>query len=77
MAASLNGMPHAGRDDLPYKEYVSNRSLGYGYGYNYDKIKNNDFEGVICLHFKNSTLHKSGSRDSKHQAAVKKAAGLE
>lgn len=77
VAASLNGMPHAGRDDLPYKEYVSNRSQGYGYGYNYDKIKNNDFAGVICLHFKNSTLHKSPTKDSRHQAAVRKAAGLE
>lgn len=77
VAASLNGMPHAGRDDLPYKEYVSNRSQGYGYGYNYDKVKNNDFAGVICLHFKNSTLHKSPTRDRRHQSAVRKAAGLE
>ncbi|MBN2897373.1 MAG: peptidoglycan-binding protein [Clostridia bacterium] len=77
VAASLNGMPHAGRDDLPYQEYVSNRSVGYGYGYNYDKIKGNDFEGVICLHFKNSKLHKSSKVDPQHQAAIRKAAGLE
>lgn len=76
VAASLNGMPHAGRDDKPYQEYVSNRSQGYGYGYNYDKIKGNDFEGVICLHFKNSLLHKNAVKDSKHQAAVREAAGL-
>lgn len=77
VAASLNGMPHAGRDDKPYKDYVDNRSSGYGYGYNYDKIKGNDFEGVICLHFKNSLLHKNAVADGKHQAAVRKAAGLE
>lgn len=77
VAASLNGMPHAGRDDKPYTDYVSNRSGGFGYGYNYDKVKGNDFEGVICLHFKNSLLHKNSARDGKHQAAVKKAAGIE
>lgn len=77
VAASLNGMPHAGRDDKPYKEYVYNRSAGYGYGYNYDKVKDNDFEGVICLHFKGSLLHKNSVQDGKHQAAVRKAAGLE
>ena len=77
VAASLNAMPHAGRDDKPYKEYVSNRSAGYGYGYNYDKIKGNDMEGIICLHFKGSLLHKNAVQDSKHQAAVRKAAGLE
>jgi len=76
VAGSLNGMPHAGRDDKPYKEYVSNRSVGFGYGYNYDKVKGNDFEGVICLHFKNSLLHKNRVKDTKHQAAVRKAAGL-
>lgn len=77
VAASLNGMPHAGRDDKPYTAYVYNRSAGYGYGYNYDKIKDNDFEGVICLHFKGSLLHKNAVQDSKHQATVRKAAGLE
>lgn len=77
VAASLNAMPHAGRDDKPYKEYVYNRSAGYGYGYNYDKVKGNDFEGVICLHFKGSLLHKNAVQDSKHQAAVRKAAGLQ
>lgn len=77
VAASLNAMPHAGRDDKPYTEYVYNRSAGYGYGYNYDKIKGNDFEGVICLHFKGSLLHKNSVQDGKHQAAVRKAAGLE
>lgn len=77
IAGSLNGMPHAGRDDKPYTEYVYNRSGGFGYGYNYDKVKGNDFEGVICLHFKNSLLHKNSVKDGKHQAAVRKAAGLE
>lgn len=77
VAGSLNGMPHAGRDDKPYTDYVYNRSGGFGYGYNYDKVKGNDFEGVICLHFKNSLLHKNAVKDRKHQAAVRTAAGLE
>ncbi len=76
LAGSLNGMPHAGRDDKPYGQNVSNRSQGYGYGYNLDKVKNNNMSGVICLHFKGSTLHKNNAVDSKHQYQVKRAAGL-
>ncbi len=76
IAASLNGMPHAGRDDKPYGEYVSGRSQGYGYGYNLDKVKNNGMDGVICLHFKGSLLHKNDKSDDKHQYQVKRAAGL-
>lgn len=75
IAASLNGMPHAGRDDKPYGKNVSNRSKGYGYGYNLDKVKGNGMSGVICLHFKGSKLHKNGQVDHKHQYQVKKAAG--
>jgi len=76
-AASLNGMPHAGIESKPEGEYVSNRSGGFGYGYNYDSIKGNDFEGVICLHFKGSKLHKNNKSDSQHQKSVRIAAGLE
>lgn len=76
IAASMNGMPHAGKEKYPEGKYISNRSGGFGYGYNFDKVKGNEMEGVICLHFKNSRLHTNNKQDSKHQAAVKKAAGL-
>jgi len=76
-AASLNGMPHAGLEDKPAGEYVSNRSAGFGYGYNYDFIKGNDFQGHICLHFKNSKLHVKNKQDWQHQKNVRIAAGLE
>lgn len=76
IAASMNAMPHAGKEKYPEGKYISDRSGGFGYGYNLDKVKGNDMEGVICLHFKNSLLHKNNRQDSKHQEAVKKAAGL-
>ncbi len=77
LAASMSAMPHAGRDDKPAEVKVSGRSLGYGYGYNLDKIKNNGMDGVCDLHFAGSTRHLDGNRDSKHQAAVRVAAGLQ
>lgn len=76
LAASLNGMPHAGLDNYGAGDYVSSRSAGYGYGYNYDFVKDNDFDGHICLHFKDSRLHVNDKVDWKHQEAVKIAAGL-
>lgn len=76
IAASMNGMPHAGKEKYPEGQYISNRSGGYGKGYNYDKVKDNGMEGVVCLHFKNSLLHKNNKQDAKHQNAVKKAAGI-
>lgn len=76
IAASLNGMPHAGLDSVDAGTYVSSRSAGYGYGYNYDFVKNNDMDGHICLHFRNSRLHVNNKQDWKHQEAVKVAAGL-
>ena len=39
IAASMAGMPHAGRDDKPNRAMVSNRSGGYGYGQNLDAVK--------------------------------------
>lgn len=77
IAASMSAMPHAGRDDKPAEALVYNRSLGYGYGYNLDKIKNNDMDGVCDLHFAGSTRHLDGRQDSKHQAAIRIAAGLQ
>ncbi|MBR1820765.1 MAG: hypothetical protein IJ769_03995 [Clostridia bacterium] len=37
-------------------------------------ITDNDFEGHHCIHFTNSRLHVNNKVDSKHQAAIKKAA---
>ncbi len=39
-------------------------------------IKNNNFNGHFCIHFKGSKTHKGNKVDSTHQAAVKKSAGL-
>tara|TARA_Y100000588_G_scaffold264150_1_gene278908 strand:- start:86 stop:1084 length:999 start_codon:yes stop_codon:yes gene_type:complete len=77
IAASMSAMPHAGRDDKPSEALVYNRSLGYGYGHNLDKIKNNGMDGVCDLHFAGSTRHLDGRQDSKHQAAIRVAAGME
>jgi hypothetical protein len=76
IAASATAMPHAGRDKSPALETISSRSGGYGRGTNLDKIKGNDMDGVICIHFRNSHLHKNDKTDPQHQAMVKKAAGL-
>lgn len=77
IAASLNGMPHAGMDNKPEGQYINVRSGGYGYGYNFDTVKGNDFDGHLCLHFKDSKLHANRKVDSKHQKNVRIAAGLE
>ncbi len=77
IAASMSAMPHAGRDDQPAEALINNRSLGYGYGYNLDKIKNNGMDGVCDLHFAGSTRHLDGRQDSRHQQAIRIAAGLE
>ncbi len=77
IAASMSAMPHAGRDDQPAEALINNRSLGYGYGYNLDKIKNNGMDGVCDLHFAGSTRHLDGRQDSRHQEAIRIAAGLQ
>ncbi|MBN2897126.1 MAG: peptidoglycan-binding protein [Clostridia bacterium] len=76
-AASMNGMPHAGRENQPEGEYISNRSGDFGYGYNFDSIKGNGIDGHFCLHFKDSKLHSNRAVDAQHQAAVKIAAGVQ
>lgn len=76
LAASMNGMPHAGLDNQKEGITVSGRSAGFGKGYNYDSIKGNLMDGHVCLHFKDSKGHGSGAIDPKHQVMVKKAAGL-
>lgn len=76
-AASMNGMPHAGLENQPEGNYIYNRSAGFGYGYNFDSIKGNSIDGHFCLHFRDSKLHSNRKVDSKHQAALRIAAGME
>jgi hypothetical protein len=76
IAASATAMPHAGSDKSPALKTISSRSGGYGKGTNLDKIKGNEMDGVICIHFKNSHLHKKEKTDPQHHILVKKAAGL-
>ena len=75
IAASMAGMPHAGRDDKPNRAMVSNRSGGYGYGQNLDAVKGNDMDGVFDVHFYGSKTHGTNRVCSQHQAQVKRAAG--
>lgn len=76
IAASMNGMPHAGLENEPEGKYINNRSAGYGYGYNFDMVKNNGVSGHFCLHFRDSRLHSTRKADAKHQAMVRTAAGM-
>lgn len=73
LAASMNGMPHAGLEKYPSLQYVSGRSGGYGSGTNYDEVKGNNFNGHFCIHFYKSRTHGSNKEDANHQAMVKKA----
>ena len=74
IAASMNGMPHAGLDKYSEGRYVSGRSGGYGYGRNYDAVKGNNMNGHFCVHFYKSRTHSTNRIDEKHQAMLKKAA---
>lgn len=76
IAASMAGMPHAGRDDQPNRAMVSNRSGGYGYGSNLDAIKGNNMDGVFDVHFYQSKTHGTNKVDSAHQNMVQKAASV-
>lgn len=75
IAASMAGMPHAGRDDQPWLATVKNRSCNYGTGTNLDKIKGNGMNGHFDVHFAGSKTHASNKVDSQHQSMVRKAAG--
>lgn len=75
LAASMSAMPHAGLDAFPAFEVVDNRSQNYGNGQNLDVVKNNGMDGHFDIHFLNSTRHKDGKVDSRHQEAIKIAAG--
>lgn len=74
LAASANGMFHAGVDSKPANVYVNNRSGGYGYGQNLDAVKGNGADGHFCIHFVNSKTHGTKQVDASHQAAIKEAA---
>lgn len=78
LAASMAGMPHAGKDSAPNLSYTSGLSGGYGYGQNLDAVKGNQMNGVCDLHFRGSKKHKDGNitatPDPKHQAAISIAA---
>jgi peptidoglycan hydrolase-like protein with peptidoglycan-binding domain len=74
IAASMAGMPHAGRDKYSANKVISSRSGGYGRGTNLDAVKNNNMNGVFDVHFLGSKTHGTKKVDSKHQAAIKQAA---
>jgi len=75
IAASIAGMPHAGRDSAPAGAIIKNRSVGYGTGSNLDKIKGNNMDGHFDVHFLNSRTHGTNRIDPGHQKAVREAAG--
>lgn len=74
LAASMSSQPHAGVDSAPFGAVVNNRSEGYGRGQNLDAIKGNGMNGHFDVHFLNSTRHKDGRIDSRHQASIAVAA---
>ncbi|MFO7635792.1 MAG: peptidoglycan-binding protein [Clostridia bacterium] len=74
IAASMAGMPHAGRDDLAANAWVSNRSGGYGTGANLDAVKGNGMEGHFDLHFTLSRTHATNAVCPRHQEAIRQAA---
>jgi hypothetical protein len=73
LAASMSSLPHAGVDSAPAFAVVDNRSEGYGRGENLDVVKDNGMNGHFDVHFLNSTRHKDGQVDPRHQAAIKVA----
>jgi peptidoglycan hydrolase-like protein with peptidoglycan-binding domain len=71
LAASMSSLPHAGVDSAPAFAVVNNRSEGYGRGENLDVIKNNGMNGHFDVHFLNSTRHKDGKVDPRHQSSIR------
>lgn len=71
--ASMNGMPHAGRDNAPTLAVIDNRSGDFGRGQNLNAVFGNGMDGHICLHFDGSRTHGSGVVSDSHQQMVKKA----
>lgn len=76
IAASVTSLPHAGNDSVAGGLYTTWRSENYPPGYNLDWVKNNGINGVIDIHFANSTRHNDGLIDAGHQENIKIAAGL-
>ena len=76
LACSMSSFPHAGNDNYAGGSYVANRSGNYGAGYNFDWVKNNSVDGVMDIHFLNSTRHSDGKMDQSHQNCIKIAAGV-
>jgi LysM repeat protein len=76
IAGSASGMPHAGNDNAQGGEYTSWRSGNYGAGINLDYVKGNNMNGHFDIHFLNSTKHKDGLVDEKHQNNIKISAGI-
>lgn len=74
IAASLDGMPHAGLDDYSANVTVSSRSGGFGRGENLDTVKGNNMNGHFDIHFYGSRTHGTNSTDPQHQKMVKTAA---
>lgn len=74
MAASMAGMPHAGKDGADANVYVTGRSGGYGAGTNYDSVKGNNMDGHFDIHFLGSRTHGTNTTNKAHQDMVKKAA---
>lgn len=74
IAASIAGMPHAGRDSAAAGAVIKNRSVGYGTGPNLDKIKGNGMDGHFDVHFLNSRTHGTNRVDPGHQNAIRESA---
>lgn len=74
IAASMNGMPHAGLEKYEPNVYVNSRAGDFGAGNNYDSVKGNNMDGHFCIHFLKSRTHGTNRVDDDHQRAVQKAA---
>jgi len=74
IAASINGMPHAGKEKAARNSYISSRSGGYGRGTNLDAVKGNGMDGHFCIHFYGSKTHGTNRTDAGHQKLIKQAA---
>ena len=72
--ASMAGMPHAGRDDMPANAWVTNRSGGFGTGTNLNAVHGNGMHGHFDIHFLGSKTHGTNRIDNRHQSQIFKAA---
>ncbi|MBP5426386.1 MAG: LysM peptidoglycan-binding domain-containing protein [Clostridiales bacterium] len=76
LAASMSSFSHAGNDNYPGGIIIDTRSGNYGTGYNFDWVKDNSIDGVMDIHFLNSTRHSDGKIDANHQKCIYIAAGI-